>query len=342
MLVISRKKNRSLVINNDIVVSVVEVRGDKVRLGVVCPKEVPVHRQEVYDAIHGDPTPAWEPPPPRSPLEAAFRRAVLADPADDAPRLIYADWLDEQGDPRGEFMRVQCRLAELLPGDEAVGDLRRREQELLDRHGPVWRSALPPLLRNEFFVRGFVESAHLTVRELLDRGGELFGSAPIRHLHLRPFGWSAGRAGDIASLTQLAQLSRNGCLLWSPSRAGDIASLTASPYLARLESLDLGGNGLGDDEATMLSMAAHLGGLKSLLLRENGIGDAGAAALARSPHLAGLAVLDLAGNRVGTAGATALAASAHLGSLARLDVTGNPVDDGGEALRTRFGAAVQC
>jgi carbon storage regulator len=54
MLVLSRKKNESIVINNDITVTVVEIRGDKVRLGIVAPKEVPVHRQEVYDAIHGD------------------------------------------------------------------------------------------------------------------------------------------------------------------------------------------------------------------------------------------------------------------------------------------------
>lgn len=53
MLVLSRKKNESIVINNDIVVTVVEIRGDKVRLGIVAPKEVPVHRQEVFEAIHG-------------------------------------------------------------------------------------------------------------------------------------------------------------------------------------------------------------------------------------------------------------------------------------------------
>jgi carbon storage regulator len=51
MLVLSRKKNESIVINNDITVVVVEIRGDKVRLGVEAPKEVPVHRREVYDAI---------------------------------------------------------------------------------------------------------------------------------------------------------------------------------------------------------------------------------------------------------------------------------------------------
>jgi carbon storage regulator len=54
MLVLSRKKNESIVINNDITIVVVEIRGDKVRLGVEAPKEVPVHRREVYDAIHRD------------------------------------------------------------------------------------------------------------------------------------------------------------------------------------------------------------------------------------------------------------------------------------------------
>jgi carbon storage regulator len=51
MLVLSRKKNESIVINNDITIVVVEIRGDKVRLGVEAPKEVPVHRREVYEAI---------------------------------------------------------------------------------------------------------------------------------------------------------------------------------------------------------------------------------------------------------------------------------------------------
>ncbi|MBN2217369.1 MAG: carbon storage regulator CsrA [Pirellulales bacterium] len=52
MLVLSRKKNESIVINDDITIVVVEIRGDKVRLGVEAPKEVPVHRREVFDAIH--------------------------------------------------------------------------------------------------------------------------------------------------------------------------------------------------------------------------------------------------------------------------------------------------
>jgi carbon storage regulator len=51
MLVLSRKINETIVINDNIVITVVDIRGDKVRLGIEAPKDVPVHRQEVYDAI---------------------------------------------------------------------------------------------------------------------------------------------------------------------------------------------------------------------------------------------------------------------------------------------------
>jgi carbon storage regulator len=63
MLVLSRKKNESIVINNDVVVTVVEIRGDKVRLGIVAPKTVPVHREEVFEEIRRKAGPAAPPPP---------------------------------------------------------------------------------------------------------------------------------------------------------------------------------------------------------------------------------------------------------------------------------------
>jgi carbon storage regulator len=53
MLVISRARGDSIIVNDDITITVVEIRKDKVRLGVGAPKGVPVHRQEVYDAIYG-------------------------------------------------------------------------------------------------------------------------------------------------------------------------------------------------------------------------------------------------------------------------------------------------
>jgi carbon storage regulator len=51
MLVLSRKKGESIIIRDNIVITVVDIRGDKVRLGIEAPRDVPVHRREVYDAI---------------------------------------------------------------------------------------------------------------------------------------------------------------------------------------------------------------------------------------------------------------------------------------------------
>lgn len=51
MLVLSRKRDETIVINDNILITVVDIRGDKVRLGIEAPKEIPVHRREVYDAI---------------------------------------------------------------------------------------------------------------------------------------------------------------------------------------------------------------------------------------------------------------------------------------------------
>ena len=63
MLVLSRKVNESIMINDDVTITVVEISGDKVRLGVEAPRESPVHRREVYDAIHRV-VPAAPPPRP--------------------------------------------------------------------------------------------------------------------------------------------------------------------------------------------------------------------------------------------------------------------------------------
>jgi carbon storage regulator len=51
MLVLSRQRDESIIINDNVVVTIVDIRGDKVRLGIEAPQEIPVHRREVYEAI---------------------------------------------------------------------------------------------------------------------------------------------------------------------------------------------------------------------------------------------------------------------------------------------------
>ena len=73
MLVLSRKKNESIVINGNIAVVVVEVRGDKVRLGIDAPKDISVHRKEIFDAIHSPRLPGI-PVPESGPTVAKIAR----------------------------------------------------------------------------------------------------------------------------------------------------------------------------------------------------------------------------------------------------------------------------
>jgi uncharacterized protein (TIGR02996 family) len=86
--------------------------------------------------------------------EAALLAAIRAAPDDDAPRLVYADWLTERGDPRGELITLQCRAEE----DPQIAE---RVKALLDEHGAAWKSVLPAPLRNASFRRGFLARIYL-------------------------------------------------------------------------------------------------------------------------------------------------------------------------------------
>ena len=94
----------------------------------------------------------------------AFLQAICENPDDEAPRLMYADWLTEHGDPRGEFIRVQCRLAGMSEDGQDRPDLERREKWLLGLHDRDWAAELPRLegvAWGEDFRRGFVEAVRV-------------------------------------------------------------------------------------------------------------------------------------------------------------------------------------
>ena len=97
----------------------------------------------------------------------ALFQAILANPEDDAVRLVYADWLDEHGNAaRAEFIRVQIRLAQLAPCDLEWPSLRQRELTLLQEHRRTWEAELPELPDDDdegcwlswgAFRRGFID-----------------------------------------------------------------------------------------------------------------------------------------------------------------------------------------
>jgi len=99
------------------------------------------------------------------PLEQAFLAAIQSNPDDDAPRLIYADWLEERGDPRAAFLRAECLLAGLSPQNEQYAELKARLRALGSRvdvdwvaqvsRAPVWLE--PECLR--FVSEGWIQMA---------------------------------------------------------------------------------------------------------------------------------------------------------------------------------------
>jgi len=66
MLVLSRQRDESIMIGDDVEIIIVDVRGDKVRLGITAPKEIPVHRREIYDAIQREKAEKKQAPEPEN------------------------------------------------------------------------------------------------------------------------------------------------------------------------------------------------------------------------------------------------------------------------------------
>ena len=124
------------------------------------------------------------------PDDPAFIRTIAASPDDDAPRLVYADVLDESGDPvraaRAEFIRVQIEKARLVPDTPRSRELWFREAALLD-WARQWRAELPVLAGLQYggFLRGFID--RVEVREpdpFIDHAGRVFDAIPVRKLFI--------------------------------------------------------------------------------------------------------------------------------------------------------------
>jgi uncharacterized protein (TIGR02996 family) len=109
------------------------------------------------------------PAPPVPPLRAALEEALTADPDDLAAHMAYADYLQEQGDPRGEFIQVQLALEQPRCPAAERKRLEQRERALLKAHGDEWVGPLATLLEEDddpaySFARGWLDQ--LTIQRL--------------------------------------------------------------------------------------------------------------------------------------------------------------------------------
>src|SRR5262245_58149635 len=127
----------------------------------------------------------------KSPTAAeAFLQAINAEPDEDAHRLVFADWLDDNGQPeRAEFIRVQCALTKLGPDDRRPPDLVKRETALYQAHHQTWFNELPGWARPRgyglfTFRRGFVAQILCTARQWIKGVDKLVQHAPPERLIL--------------------------------------------------------------------------------------------------------------------------------------------------------------
>jgi uncharacterized protein (TIGR02996 family) len=260
------------------------------------------------------------------PTHEGFWETIRDDPDDDAPRLVYADWLEDQGDAdnlaHAELLRVQCRLARLDGVEEEFFDLQTREELLLREHGRRWLAELPTDGIDWRFRRGLPE-----------------------HVSVPRFHVFADQAGD---------LLRHPVLTLSVREAKEFRRLVRSPEVARLRGLELHGGEVGDPLLAALASCPHVAGLRALGFEAMRVTGRGLADLVRSPHLRLLSRLDLTFNGAGDGGAAALAehdwplrrlrlhseevgpdgASALAGSgkftvLDHFELSNNPLSDGG-------------
>lgn len=243
-----------------------------------------------------------------------FLPAIAAAPDDDAPRLVLADALMEQGAGLGELIAVECRLATAAGTERAALAARARE---LSVHADAYLEALG-LERGEGWLdRGVVSGLHMSAARLLEVERGLLGRSLVRRVVLvDPDAESlrgALRSPLLAAMSELVVLG---------DEAGDeAAEVIAGSSLPALRKLRFSDTHLGDAGAEALSSSPALAGLRDLdLYQSYDLGSAAARAIARSPHFGQLTRLCLGGNRLGDEGGVAIAVSQSLPALRILDL----------------------
>jgi len=241
--------------------------------------------------------------------ESTFLADIAEDPEDDVPRLIFADWLSDHGDPRGEFIRIQCKVTRLP--DSAPNNLHAQEQALLLQHGSTWQGDPPPGV-GIWFERGLL-NVTMSVHLALDHTTQTWLRRQQRWvIGLRFYDcdttslWRVVEAGLLANVPQLD---------FSFTRVDD----QAAEFLWELRSLrglHLGHTSLTDTGLARLAMLTHL---RSLILSGTRITDAGLG------HLAALRQLRRLSLRETTITSAGLSTLGCLSRLETLDLTATPV-----------------
>jgi uncharacterized protein (TIGR02996 family) len=251
--------------------------------------------------------------------DRAFLDAIVDAPEDDGPRLVYADWLDDQGQGhRAELIRLQCRLALMGEDDPERLPLELRQEDLLFVHGDQWPK-LPAWARmvHNAFRRGFLDRTSMTAADLLKRGQTIFAAAPVTDLEVRAVRDRMPQVAACPLLGRLTALRFEEASITPQDQLTpeDLRVLGASPQLGKLRALELPSVSLTPQHARALAKWPILPRLRRLEVRL--VSGGAFAALARPGRLSSLEYLIYRGPFTPEA-VEALAEAAP--SLARLEL----------------------
>lgn len=271
----------------------------------------------------------------------AFLSAIRSDPDDDTARLVYADFLDEEGDAaRAEFIRVQCALARLPEDDSRRNALEDREHELLAEHECSWLGVAPDDmdgLREWTFARGFVDEVAASPIFMRGPGADLCAAHPVRRWGVRSLRdeqpedlRDAGQRGWVSRLEAVDLSGWYGGL-------GEIAGFLTRSNFGRLRELDLTGRGPLEPLPEILEFVPYRDQLKVLRCGETdyegGALDVREFLTALGPDCR-LEELGVAGTMLGADDVRDLLAAKVCSQLASLDLRLNEISpDGWHAFR---------
>jgi uncharacterized protein (TIGR02996 family) len=263
----------------------------------------------------------------------ALLAAITANPDDDLPRLVYADWLEEYGEAgRAEFIRVQCRTQHMRRGDEGLDDLLNRENELRAELFPHLQKLGTELV---FFRRGFLERVASGVLNFREHAAALTPDlAPAFELDLS-YWTEDDRDRELLRADREAYCEALGASLRRPElrRCVSLAlpgvgeegarQALSSPQLTNLRRLDYSSSEAGPELKAVAG--ATFANLRWLDLRDGSSAN-GSPELwwfTRSPHLAKLEHLNFCGNHVRGDHLQALTEEAEVPHLRHLDLSHN-------------------
>jgi uncharacterized protein (TIGR02996 family) len=258
----------------------------------------------IYRRFAPDPLPI-EPYFQHLPGSEVFLRAIAEEPLEDIHRLALADWLEEHGQtPRAEFIRAQCRLAQMGYGHAMEAHLHELANRLYGKHSKEWLAGLPRgggvrLDIEQSFNRGMLECASSTAKMRRQTYELLFGSVDVRALAFHS--WTGQQLRQFLEMPWLSRLvSLHLSLNWSGGgSAGDDDLLQAkSSALTGLSYLGLDDLRYDGRYSITLLESLDLPHLTELYLSGHELGEHGASALAHCPALGrvqelGLNLLDI-------------------------------------------------